>query len=314
MRHVVRTELPVIISSSEERACQDMLSLLSSKLHGSPTLRGEKKPLPASALAGDALLEALVAEVHNLAADIIAVTSSLNVPIAQSSPMSLMAVRNFLPRSDARTTLLPAARKEADILLRAADSLSRLLEATELSAKATEALLAVAEARGLSTRAAVLHEAAARQWRGAAALALDMVDMLEPEARWRLAGAYTENSLILCRGLRLVAAGKTPAIDERAGVARPPLPQHRRAPRYALSVTCRVWFGGQAVRAQTHDISVGGIGLARIPMLKLRDQVEVEFDNGRRLPAIVVWSRENRIGLQFDAPLPLNDPLLSRKQ
>jgi hypothetical protein len=58
------------------------------------------------------------------------------------------------------------------------------------------------------------------------------------------------------------------------------------------------------------DISATGLGLDRIPELKLDELVQIEMTGGRRLMGMVVWIKGVTAGIRLGKPLPPNDPLL----
>ena len=69
-------------------------------------------------------------------------------------------------------------------------------------------------------------------------------------------------------------------------------------------------FGGQLVRVQ--NLSAGGL-MAIVPVPPaVGDAVEVEFSS-QRIPASVVWTRDDYIGLKFDHNVDLGELLAGRK-
>ena len=267
-----------------------------------------RKPIPASALKGDALFEALVLETHDMAADVVVVASVMNAPLAQSGHL-LSACRNFVPRLAAGSQMIARARDEAATLARSIDRLGQLIESMRGLARPTETLLAAAGSGATATELARLHAPCERGWRAVAVRILELIQALEPETRWRLNGAYTENSLVLGRALRAVIAGEPVAVDRWGELARPDLPQRRRAPRYEIDEPCIVHHASHAVRARAIDVSMGGLGVTSVPLVALRDHVEIEIRT-RRLAGVIVWKRETRIGVQLERPLAADDPLL----
>ncbi|MEO7635808.1 MAG: PilZ domain-containing protein [Sphingomicrobium sp.] len=69
-------------------------------------------------------------------------------------------------------------------------------------------------------------------------------------------------------------------------------------------------FGGQLVRVQ--NLSAGGL-MAIVPVPPaVGDAVEVEFSS-QRIPASVVWTRDDYVGLKFDHNVDLGELLAGRK-
>lgn len=61
-----------------------------------------------------------------------------------------------------------------------------------------------------------------------------------------------------------------------------------------------------------HDLSQGGAGLTGAFGVMPRDEVAIEFLNGKRLTAAVRWWVNGRCGIVFDIPLQADDPLLRK--
>ena len=285
-----------------------MLSLLLPLAGRRRTATAPRKLIPTSALTGDALFEALVIETHDIAADAVVVASVMNAPLAQAVH-ALSACRNFLPRLSKSSQLIARARDEAFLLARSIDELDAIIGRMRSLITRTEALIGAAASSGAVVELARKHAPCVEGWRAIAVSLLEFIQVLEPETRWRLTGAYTENSLVLGRALRAVIAGDSVALDKWGALARPVLPQRRSAPRYLLDESCIVHHERQSVRARTIDISTGGIGVTNAPPVSLHDRVELEIRT-RTLAGIVVWKRESRIGVQLDQPLAPDDPLL----
>lgn len=307
--------------SSPSRSSRDRRSILPSSIaallaglsSAPPRPRSVRslKPLSPAELAGDALLEAIVAELHDVAADIIAVASAFNASRLATPNGLLAATRNFLPRTAVAGQLVSLAFRQADDLGHLAEEAAAALRNTEAAVRRTQELLDTLSRVEPPYRPAALH-VPRRHWQAIAESALALIELLEPETRWRLSGAYTENALVLARALRQVVRGEAPAVGKNEEIARPALPQRRRAPRFRLEAPCTILHNGRSSRARTIDVSTGGLGLAGAAWLKLRDRIEIEVDGRtrRRLRATVVWSRETRIGVQLDTPLDNDDPLL----
>lgn len=271
------------------------------------------KPLAAEELSGDALLEAVAAEVHDLAADVIAVASALNACLERPAAWSLGATRNFLPRPSIAAQLVSLAARQTDELSRIAGPTARLLSSMEAAVRGIELLLEEIERGDNAALATLLHQHC-RQWRALAGTMLALIEQLEPETRWRLTGGYTENSLVLARALRQVMSGLAPAVGANEQLARPALPQYRSAPRFRLETSCVVHRAGKSGRGRTVDVSTGGIGLTNLPWLALRDRIEIEVEvtgrTWRRLEGTVVWNKDTRVGVQLNELLRDDDPLL----
>jgi hypothetical protein len=274
-----------------------------------------KKPPPirefeASELQGDALIEAIIAEIHETAVRIAGVGSWLNALVRYSDARRSLSYRSHIPEEP---TLLAVARLFVagdDLDAVAATNLIFLFGKLRVARRQLDALVADnGQAKAAHVWQIELKECQ-DTWRAMAVLALDIVNELEPETRWRLDERYSDNSLVLARLLRQVSSGKSPCVDDMGNILLAELPQRRRAPRFSLQQNCSLGFRGIKYRAFTRDISIQGVGLTGCPHLRLRERAEVELRNGRRLSGIVIWSKDGRVGIKFDQHLPWNDPLI----
>ena len=65
------------------------------------------------------------------------------------------------------------------------------------------------------------------------------------------------------------------------------------------------------MRAIVKDISSSGLGLERIFEMAPHKVALIEFEDGRCIAGVVIWSKSNSAGIKFDAPLSPTDPLLN---
>lgn len=267
-------------------------------------------PRPHAGLDGESLFEAVVGEIHSSAAEIACISSALNRSVAVGAGEHLRGCRNYFPRSSGMELLVEKARVEMPPLRDAGLMLGMLLNNIQGAVKSAEAVIQDEERRAAmgSIRGGLID--CAESWRNLARQALHCVNYIEPHARWRLPGPYTDNAMMLARYLRMVAQGQWPCLTDTGEIIRPALPQRRRTPRFVLQKPCRLIVGGRVYDAVAADISMGGLGVTASPVLSLRQVLTVELQPRRSLAAYVVWAKTDRLGLQFQVPLAPNDPLL----
>ena len=271
--------------------------------------RPAPKPISTERLEGVDLFETIVVEVHAAALQVAAVASAVNAlnPKGASIPRSLLRLIPRVPRIAADTK---RCQQELDMPQEVAAIVDAFWKELDRARKLTEFFLADAERSGASQAFGRHRTDLEKTWRALAQYALRAVEALEPQTRWRLAGLYGENSLLLAKLLKAVVRGGQPCLDQRGEIVLPDLPQRRRARRFALMQSCTVFSRGAASGAFATDISATGIGLIDAPSLALRCPIEIKLKNGRRLSGTVVWVKAGKVGVQFDANLPSGDPLL----
>ncbi len=275
-----------------------------------------RRALPRSNLSfdaerGNALFEALVCEFHWTVLQVGAITSCLNASVAYNRAWMLRSCTNFMPVES--SVVRVAIRTWQDIGLPAdlASSLRKvfmdLFEAKRLTLPIIRGAGAFA---GPGVSMAKLQQLAA-VWRKLLQDCEAAVQELEPEARWRLAGLYTANSLVLGKFVKEAIAGSHACVNQVGEVAIPVLPQRRMAPRYALAQPCLLRTQSGHAAASARDISRNGIGVVCEQTFQLKDRVVVELRNARRMRGTIVWLRSDYINIQFDEPLADDDPIFS---
>jgi hypothetical protein len=259
---------------------------------------------PASALDGIALLEAIVCETQTQALHAVVVASGINALRLKRPVRSPQSLKNFLPRETTVVSELLRSHDEAGLTARAA-------------AELRDMFIALAAARAGADRFFVgggqegEHAAAlAAQWSHLCDQAAGSLKALASEAAGRLPDYYADNSATLLKMLESVAGGAQPCIDAAGDIALPDLPQRRRAARRSLLQQVTLRYRGKNAPVIAKDISATGLGLDRVPELKLEELVQIEMTGGRRLMGMVVWIKGVTAGVRLGKPLPPNDPLL----
>ena len=274
--------------------------------------RPAAKPVADDRLEGIDLFEVIVTEVHTAALQIAAVASAVNALDPKGLSPLAYTFATLIPRVPQVAVEMKRCQQELDLPQEVAPAVDILWRELEKARRLSEFFLADAGRCGAIPALGRHRVALEKSWRVLAQLALNAVDALEPQARWRFTGLYSENALLLAKLLRAATRGWRPCIDPKGNIFLPVLPQRRRARRFPLMQACTVHCGGAAHAAFAKDISADGIGLKDAPALPLKRGIEVELKGGRRLSGTIVWVGGGKLGVQFGSTLPRNDPLLSR--
>ncbi len=80
-------------------------------------------------------------------------------------------------------------------------------------------------------------------------------------------------------------------------------PQAARSPRQVLLRRVTVIFNGNRLNSTVRNISDTGAMLEGLWNMPAGSQIQIEFSTDKVAPATVRWSRENRVGVEFPAPL-----------
>ncbi len=270
----------------------------------------EQGRTPDKSLSGSTLFEALMCELHWTALQIGGVCSIVN-SCASSGGNIPDSCRNQFPITS--PVIATAISKGGDLNINKSIA-SRIGLLMQNLADATHMTLPYVGRSGVNNAARPPHRAITQLavvWRKLCEDALEVINELEPEARWRLNGLYTENVLILGKFLKDASRGKFDGVDVHGEIALPVLAQRRRSPRFALLQPCKVIARGAAYPAFARDISLHGMGITcKSDALKLKDNIVIELQVGRRFEGVVVWSRDGGYGIQFRTALAKNDPLI----
>jgi hypothetical protein len=260
---------------------------------------------PASALDGVALLEAIVCETQTEALHAAVVASGINALRLRRRVKNPPALKNFLPRESTVVSELLRSYEEAGLSAHATLQLRDAFAALAGGRPDAERFFADGGQASEHVTATL-----AAQWARLCDQMAQGLKGLESETAGRLPDYYADNSATLAKMLMSVAGGAHPCIDAAGDVALPDLPQRRRAARRSLLQQVILRYRGKNSAVIAQDISATGIGLDRVPELKLDELVQVEMTGGRRLMGMVVWIRGASAGIKLGKPLPPNDPLL----
>ncbi|NJO22383.1 MAG: PilZ domain-containing protein [Sphingomonadales bacterium] len=259
---------------------------------------------PASALDGVALLEAIVCETQTEALHAVVVTSGINALRLKRPVKNPQSLKNFLPRETTVVGELLRAHDEAGLTARAAAELRDTFAALAAARTGAERFFV---GSGQETD---LAAAMAAQWSRLCDQMAEGLKGLAAETAGRLPDYYADNSATLAKMLASVAGGAQPCINAAGDVVLPDLPQRRRAARRSLLQQVTLRHRGKNTPVIAKDISATGVGLDRVPELKLEELVQIEMTGGRRLMGMVVWIKGVTAGIRLGKPLPPNDPLL----
>lgn len=259
---------------------------------------------PASALDGVALLEAIVCETQTQALHAIVVASGISALRLKRPVRNPQSLKNFLPRETTVVGELLRSHDEAGLTARAAAQLRDMFAALDAARAGADRFFAGGGQE--SEHAATLTA----QWSHLCDQVAGGLKGLSSETAGRLPDYYADNSATLLKMLGSAAGGAQPCIDAAGDIVLPDLPQRRRAARRSLLQQATLRYRGKNAPVIAKDISETGLGLDRVPELKLEELVQIEMTGGRRLMGMVVWIKGVTAGIRLGKPLPPNDPLL----
>jgi len=265
---------------------------------------------------GRSILEALVCETHEAALCSAVVGSWANALHDHARPDALDRIAGEMPQPPGLYLTLERWRSETGLPPAALISIDGFLKTVSAAKRQTRLVEADTAAIGWD-RARLLHGLILSDaWRRTAGGAIEALSPLEAVASEMLAPCYGQSSRILRTLLEEVRLGRSPCLAEGGRIRRPHLPHQRRSVRKSLCEQAHLIVrsprgANRSFPVFARDISVGGIGLERTPHLPSNTRVTVELAHGRLIPGITAWAARDKVGVRFDTPLSLNDPLLA---
>ena len=258
-------------------------------------------------------LEQLVGELHLAALQTAVVTSGVNV-LAQGGRLeNASSLKDLMPEMPApeKVSLPRSVRQVIGVKLNSFVPTRNFFEESKAAQEDLRAFCRDVDQFGTEEAAFldVAHLDVA--WHNLSTLALAVVVALEGDVGRCLPEPYTRNTPKLKKLLIDVIRGGHPCVDANGLVKLPDLPQRRAAMRPNVHLPCVLEHHGETYQAVAKDISTGGVGLEDTPTLMPQTVVLIEFESGTCLAGLVVWSKGNRAGVKFDAPLKPNHPLLT---
>ena len=260
---------------------------------------------------GFARFEALVCEFHWTALQIGAIASCMNASLASRRSWMLRACSNLVPVE--APVVKVALRSWQDIGL-PRDLAASVARAYFNLADAKKLALPLINSAGIFVAPQIplaKLEQIAVVWRKLAEDCREAALEMEPETRWRLNGAYTGNALVLSKFLKEAMSGLQTCVNQQGEVALPILPQRRQIPRFITLQSCKIFSQAGAISAFARDTSRNDLSVDCDRDFRLKEAVVVTLRNGRKLPGLIVWSKDGKSGIRFDSPLPDDDPLIA---
>ena len=286
--------------------------MLGALLRSSEPVKPRRASPPVSGTAdGFARFEALVCEFHWTALQIGGIASCMNASLASRRSWMLRACNNLIPVESPIVKIALRSWQDIGLPRYLAAAIARAYFDLTDAKKLTMPLLDSAGLfAGPQIPLAKLEQIAV-VWRKLAEDCRDAVLDLEPETRWRLNGAYTGNALLLSRFLKEAITGSQTCINQQGEVALPILPQRRQSPRFSTAQPCKIFSQAGAFSAFVRDTSRNDLNVDCDQEFRLKDAVVVILRNGRKVPGLIVWSKNGKAGVRFDCPLADDDPLIS---
>ena len=256
------------------------------------------------------LLEAIVTETHTAALLTATIASFANAVHLPGTVRTQAELQMYLPRDPAVLTGFRRWASEADLSLRAAESVSAFFADLGPARRQMQRYFTDVNSIGLDRAGALHRMTLTRAWRDTCKSAAAAVKDLASESESDLPNLYHLSAGVLGRILDAAAAGATPCINAEGAPFLPALPQRRNSMRRMIGQTAHVTAAGRTVQAYVRDVSAGGFGLEQIAALDVGQVLSIELATGRRFTGTVVWYRAGRAGIRLNRTLPPNDPLL----
>ena len=268
---------------------------------------------PGSAIeySADALVvRAFVQEVHTAAMLAVGATSAINLTQTIGSAVPLIATRNLVHGFKGSIDHWPQRILDEQLTQDTVEHVTDFFAAFRRGDARLLDFEVDAQEIG-SERAAPLHILnLASIWRTAATQALAVTQELRRDAQDVLPTEYAAAADLLKDVLERVINGSTEFCQTDGTFVLPQLSERRRMQRQSLLQAVKAVSEGHVFHAFAKDISSGGMGLTRMPRLDKGSKISVELKSGRTFAGTVAWSRNGEIGVTFDTPLSLTDPLI----
>ena len=268
-------------------------------------------PGPSGRIDAEALLvRALVQEVHIAALITAGAASAVNAASTRRGPKALSEARALIADFPAQLDDWPRRILDEYVPIGTLEDISGFYA---LFRDARGRLLSFereAIAIGLD-RAGPLHlRSLTTAWRLTSRHGLAAARGLTVDVEQLLPDAYAGNLATLTGLLNEVITGQACLCDASGAINLPNLAERRRTPRRSLLQTAHIRFGNSEVVVFVRDVSLGGLGLARMPRIAPGEVVVVELSCGRVLRGQIAWQNGENAGLRFDRQLRPTDPLL----
>ena len=286
----------------------DALTAAPSLENAAPDNSDESMPSEYSAEA--LLIRVLVQEVHTAATLTAGAASAVNFTHRHRDAGPLGAARDLISDFSAQVSHWPRRILEEQLSQEPVHEINEFFNAFgDGRTSLLEFEVDAAEIGG--DRAAPLHiSRLASTWRQAAGRARAAVASLRSETPHILPGEFEASSETLLQVLERVIHGAPECCLADGSIVLPHLSERRRAPRRSLLQTALVGTASGEFKAFARDISSGGIGLSRMPALKPGLPIAVQLACGRSFNGHVAWSHDGDVGVMFERPLSLIDPLI----
>lgn len=256
------------------------------------------------------LVRALVQEVHTAALITAAAASAVNLARTARGPIALSEARTLIVEFPARIDDWPRRILDEQLSNSVIEDISGFYA---LFSDARSRMLNF-EREAISIgldRAGTLHLGSlTTAWRLTSRHALYAAESVTSESEPLLPPSYAGNMVMLDGLLKDAIAGRATLCDASGAIHLPQLAERRRTPRRSLLQSAHVRIGNNSVVAFVKDVSIGGLGLTRMPEAAEGEAVLVELSCGRVLRGRIAWSRGESAGLRFERHLRPTDPLL----
>lgn len=111
--------------------------------------------------------------------------------------------------------------------------------------------------------------------------------------------------------LRMAAAGNSPCLDTSGRISIPGWAERRHERRRSIDLPARATFGSHVQEVRIRDLSPTGLGLECSVAIPEDAFITLHINGDRCLTGRVVWSSEERAGIELSERLSAQDPLLA---
>lgn len=111
--------------------------------------------------------------------------------------------------------------------------------------------------------------------------------------------------------LRSAKAGGRPCVDGEGSVRMPRWAESRGHARHVTSYPARIVAQDRTIETVIENVSRTGLGLSGIGDIAAGTRIAVELEHGERIMGKIMWARGPRAGVQLDAMLDSEHPLLA---
>ncbi len=260
----------------------------------------------------DTVLEALIGETHHAVSRTAVLASWTNALARPEMALNAPTLSTLIPEDPAiMITMRRWIRSSTPLSVETLHQTQAFFWNLGKARESFRSFLNEANQIGL-IKAGILHRTLlADSWQIGVKHALKALNAQASQTELNLPDIYQENANALLNLLSKIKTGGSPCLNPNGTIRLPDLPNQRRSARRYLLENCFVKTQKQTFTAFARDVSMGGMGIDRVPYLPIGKPVMIKLPTGRIFSGYVRWYKTTSAGIEFDTPLAPTDPLLS---